>query len=235
MPWKDMTTRDRSMTLAAWLQASATVGLLVIGLIGIWQVTPIITYQIQQQQQAGAERAAATPAADSATGRFVADAHAWWSAQVASYRRIIDLTDAANAQRLQVGYQLVAGGGAEIAPGLRPDQLIVTAVGATGEKEVVSIPVNENAMSPSQYLQCRVNQGFFSAMDPGQRMRIETAVARYLHEYMVPKAAPAFVRPGMSLRQLHDEVSLQQNQRERALAQIRALKGVLDESLSAPQ
>ena len=197
-------------------------------------MTPIITYQIQQQQ-VETRRAAAKLNADTPTGRFVADAHAWWNAQVASYQRIIELTDAENTQRSKVSYQVISGGGVEIATGLRPDLLVVTALGAAGEKETVSVPVNENPMSPSQYLQCKVNRGFFSKLDPAQRLRVDTAVARYLHEYMLPRAAPAFVRPGMTLRQLHDEVSLQQSQRQRALQHIQALKGVLDEALSASQ
>ena len=234
MPWKDLPPKDRSMVIAAWLQASATIGMFVVALIGIWQVTPIITYQIQRQEvQAQSERGAAKPTANTVTGRFVADAFGWWSAQVASYRRIVEVTATPTAQGMKVSYQLFIGGGREVVAGLRPDLLVLTASTQSGEKEVVSVPVNENAMSPSQYLQCKVNQGYFSELGPLQRQRVETAVARYLHEYMLPKAPPAFVRADMSLRQLHDEVSLHQDEREKALEHIQALGGVLDKALLA--
>ncbi|MGE5339757.1 MAG: hypothetical protein ACM3PU_18180 [Gemmatimonadota bacterium] len=206
----------------------------VVALIGIWRVAPIITYQIQQQeQQAQSRQAASRPVSDDLGGRFIADAFGWWSAQVASYRRILELTAAPGSRATKVSYQLVSSGGTEVVPGLRPDLLIVTSVGPAGDKEAVSVPVNENAMSPSQYLQCRVNQGFFAALAPEQRQQVEIAIARYLHEYMLPKAPPAFVRAGMSLRQLHDEVSLHQDEREKALEHIRALGGVIDKAASA--
>jgi hypothetical protein len=231
MPWKERPLKDRSMVVAAWLQASATIGMFVIALIGIWQVTPIITYQIEQQAQA--ERTATAPAATTVTERYVADAFAWWSAQVASYRRIVDLTAETVAQDAKVGYQLISGGGQEVVAGMRPDLLIVTATRPAGEDEIVSVPVNENTMSPSQYFQCELNQGYFSEMAPVQRQQVETAVSRYLHEYMLPKAPAAFVRPGMSLRQLHDDVSLHQDEREKALEHIQALASVLAKASSA--
>lgn len=119
MPWKELSPKDRWSLVAAWMQASATIGMFVVALVGIWQVTPIITYQIQQQAQA--ERAASRPAADSVTGRFVADAFGWWSAQVAGYRRIVELTAAPAAPGTKLSYQLVSGGGEEVVAGLRPD------------------------------------------------------------------------------------------------------------------
>jgi len=234
MAWKDLSSKDRSILVAAWLQASATIGMFVVALIGVWRVAPIITYQIQQQeQQAQSQRATGRPVSESLSGRFIGDAFGWWSAQVAGYQRILELTATPGAKAIKVNYQLVSGGGTEVVPGLRPDLLIVTAVTAAAEKEVVSVPVNENAMSPSQYLQCRVNQGYFAALPPVQRQQVEIAIARYLHEYMLPKAPPAFVRAGMSLRQLHDEVSLHQEERQKALEHIRALGSVLDKALMA--
>jgi len=234
MPWKDLQLRDRSLVVAAWLQATATVGMFVIALIGIWQVAPIITYQVlQQEQREKREAVAAKPVADTLAGRFVADAFGWWSTQVAGYRRIVELTATPAPAGMKLSYQLVSRGGTEVASGMRPDLLVLTAIRAKGERETVSVPVNENAMSPSQYLQCKVNQGYFAELDPVRRQRVDTAVTRYLHEYMLPKAPPAFVRPGMSLRQLHDEVVLHQDEREKALEHIQALKGVLDEAMSA--
>lgn len=53
----------------------------------------------------------------------------------------------------------------------------------------------------------------------------------YLHRYMLPRVPPAYVRPEMSLKKLHDEIALQQDRREEAVAQIQALKGVLDAEL----
>lgn len=233
MPWKDVQPRDRWLLIAAWLQASATVGMFVIALVGIWQVAPIITYQILQQQEQRERRdgVAAKPGVDTVAGRYVADAFSWWGSQVASYRRIAELTGSTQAG-LQVRYQLVVHGGAEIAAGMRPDLLVLTASRADGERETVSVPVNENAMSPSQYLQCKVNQGYFSELAPEQRVRVEAAVTRYLTVYMLPKAPPAFVRSGMSVRQLHDEIVLHQDEREKALEHIRALKAVLDDALA---
>jgi hypothetical protein len=237
MPWKDLATKDRSMVIAAWLQASATIGMFLVALIGIWQVTPIITYQIQQQAEAARTPLAPTtttlPTKDTVTARFVTEAFSWWSAQVSSYRRIIELTAAPTAKAAKVSYQLVSGGGQEVVAGLRPDLLVVTATGPAGEREIVSVPVNENAMTPSQFLQCKINQGYFAELAMPQRQRVEVAASRYLHEYMLPKAPAAFIRANMSLQQVHDEVSLHQHEREKALEHIQALQSVLEKASSA--
>jgi len=237
MPWKDLSSKDRSVVIAAWLQASATMGMFLVALIGIWQVTPIITYQIQQQAQAArapaAPYATTLPMKDTVTARFVAEAFHWWSTQVSGYRRIIELTAAPTPRDLKVSHQLISGGGQEVVAGMRPDLLVVTATGPQGDKEVVSVPVNENAMAPSQFLQCKINQAYFAELPAPQRQRVEIAASRYLHDVMMPRAPAAFIRAGMSMRQVHEELLLHQHEREKALEHIQALENVLEKASAA--
>lgn len=86
-------------------------------------------------------------------------------------------------------------------------------------------------MTSSQYLQCNTNLGAFADLPHEQRLKLESAVSGYLHRYMLQRVPPAYVRPQMPLKMLHDEIALQQDRSKEAVAQIRALKVVLDTEL----
>jgi hypothetical protein len=230
MTWKDLTSKDRWLIFTAALQAAATVGTFLVALVGFWKVTPIITYQVQQQESR-ALQAAAAPAGDTVTDRFAADAVSWWSAQVASYQRILDLTGSGAPRGLKVSFEVIADGTTAIASALTPDLLVVTAVAPDGKVETVRVPVNDDAMPPSQYLQCRLNQGVFAGLDATKRTRVETAVQRYVNRHMVPRVPSAHVRDTMSLAQLHDEIALHQSRRVEALQHLLGLKDMLDSAL----
>jgi hypothetical protein len=114
-----------------------------------------------------------------------------------------------------------------IAPGVKPDLSVVTASSPDGKKEVVSVPVNEDAMLPSQYLRFKLSAGVFADLPGSECERAEVAVERYINRDMVPKVPPLVVRPDMSLSQLHEEVALNQHHREEALRNISGLDEVL--------
>ncbi|UCE31591.1 MAG: hypothetical protein JSW68_01130 [Burkholderiales bacterium] len=227
MAWKDLDTRDRWLMATAALQAAATIGTFLVALVGIWQVAPIITYQVQQQQ-AEAQRASQIETGETPTARFSSDAANWWAGQVDDYQRILDLTGPRAASGLAVSFEVIEHGTTTIAPGVTPDLLVLTATGPGGGIETVKVPVNESAMVPAQYLQCRINQGVFAGLDGAERARVETAVQRYIQRYMVPGVPPAHVRAEMSLRELHDEIALHQARRVEALQHLQGLRAMLD-------
>jgi len=225
--WKGLDRKDRWVLVSNSLQAAATWGMFFVALIGIWKVTPIITYQVQQQE-AQAERANAQQFAGSVTDIFAADALNWWTGQVNSFQRIIEVTRPGAPRDKKVAFELKAGGAESIAPGVAPDLLLVSVTDPQGKTESIKVAVNEHAMSPAQYLQCRINQGAFAGLGAGQREKAEVAVERYIHRYMLPRVPPAHVESGTSLRQLHDELQRYQHQREEALEHLRGLKATLD-------
>ena len=227
MSWKELGTKEHWLLVTAAIQAAATIGTFLVALVGIWKVTPIITYQVQQQE-AQAARTAQVVAGDTVTDRFAADAVNWWSAQVASYQRVLDLTGARAPRDRKVTFEIIAAGATAIAPGVTPDLLVVTSAGRGGASETISVPGNEHAMSPSQYLQCRVNQGVFAGLEGDKRAKVETAVERYIHRHMVPRVPAAHVESEMSLKELHDEIALHQNQRVETLQHVLGLKEMLD-------
>lgn len=213
--------------VSSTLQAAATWGMFFVALVGIWKVTPIITYQVQQQE-ARAERASAQELAGSLTDIFAADATNWWAGQVDGFRRIIEVTRPGAPRDRKVAFELVRGGAESIAQSVTPDLLLVTVTDAQGKTESIKVAVNEQAMSPSQYLQCRINQGVFAGLEAGKRERAEVAVERYIHRYMLPRVPPAHVERDASLTQLHDELQRYQHQREEALEHLKGLKAALD-------
>jgi len=227
MSWKELGTKEHWLLVTAAIQAAATIGTFLVALVGIWKVTPIITYQVQQQE-AQAQRAAQAVVGDTITDRFAADAVNWWSAQVASYQRILDLTGPGAPRDRKVSFEIIPGGATAIAPGVTPDLLVVTSTGRGGASETISVPVNEHAMTPSQYLQCRVNQGVFAGLVGEKRVKVETAVERYIHRHMVPRVPAAHVESDMSRKELHDEIAVHQNQRVETLQHVLGLKEMLD-------
>lgn len=226
MGWKQLEFRDRWSLVTSAVQALATVGTFMVALIGIWKVAPIITYQVQQQEaQSVAMSSGVTE--DALDEPLVRDAFAWWSEKVQSHQKIIELTHPSLQRGSKVSFEIRTDGGTVIAPGVKPDLLVVTAISRAGKKEVVSVPVNEDAMSPSQYLRFKLNEGVFADLPSSECERAEVAVERYINRDMVPKVPPLVVRPDMSLSQLHEEVALNQHHREEALRNIVGLDEVL--------
>ena len=87
MGWREIDFKDRWVMISMSLQAAAAIGTFLVALIGIWKVTPIITYQVQRQEQEAAEPAVQEELKDDATirsSRIVEDADNWWSVQVRS-------------------------------------------------------------------------------------------------------------------------------------------------------
>ena len=222
MGWKDLEYRDRVRLTTSALQAAATVGMFLIALIGIWKVTPIITYQVERQ-----ESDLAQIAVEPHTHPIVIDALSWWGGHMRSYDRIVEILDEAGDGSLEVSFEILEGAGAEIVPGLSPDLLVVSAVNAAGEQEVISVPANDNAMTPSQYIRYKLNQGAFASVPESQRPDVEIAVERYINRVMVPIVPPLIVRADMSLEELRYEISVTSHHREEALRHIKGLEEVV--------
>ena len=240
MGLSDLKTRQRIGLIAIVVQASATVGMLIVALIGITQVAPIITYQtyqIEQKQEEEAEKKAQQEEAALETklpkhsvvvDRFVNDVLGWWTNQVESYQQIMD---AIKNKDKKVTFKVVGGKPGSSEAMSTPDFLIVTATSAAGKKQVIKVAVNEGAMNPNQYIQCKINQGLLFDMVEPEREKAEIAISRYINEGMVNKVPPAYVQPDMTLKQVHEAISYQQAQRVEAIAQIRALHGVIEAAL----
>lgn len=230
MGWKQLEFKDRWSLVAGGLQAAATLGMFVVTLIGIWKVAPIITYQVQQQESKVAQ---AQPGLmlEAVSEPFVVDALVWWTGHVESYRRIVELTGAPGRTGGKVSFEIQADRGTAIAPGMKPDLLVVTAAGPGGKKEVVTVPVNKNAMSPSQYVRFKLNHGAFAKLPKSERQKVEIAIERYINRGMVPKVPPLYVRPDMSLEQLQTEIAMNQHHREEALRHIAGLQEVLSSTM----
>ncbi len=88
MGWKQLDFKDRWSLATSALQAAATFAMLIVAIVGIWKVTPIITYQVQQQQS---ELAQMVPEPN--TDPLVVDALAWWTKQLRGYRGVVNLID----------------------------------------------------------------------------------------------------------------------------------------------
>ena len=228
MGWKELEFKERWSAVTSGIQALATLGTFVVALVGIWQVSPIITYQVQQQESKLSDPLSALHA-----DPLVLDAFAWWAEQLRGYRRIIELMRDPEAHGRKVSYEIKKSAGTAIAPGLRPDLLVVTAIGPKG-REVASIPVNEHAMSPSQYVRFRVNKGAFDNLSTDDRREFAIAVERYLNRVMVPVVPTVNLRPDMSLEEVRSEVVMNQHHREEALRHIKGLQEVLTSARRAP-
>lgn len=226
MAWKDLEYRERMSLMTSGLQALATFGMFLVALIGIWKVTPIITYQVEQQ-----ESELAQIAVEPHTDPLVVDALGWWSGHMRNYHRLVEVFGEAEKKGLEVSFEILPAAGAEIAPGTRPDLLVVRAADPAGKEEVISIPVNENAMAPSQYIRYRVNQGAFASLPEAQRHEVEIAVERYINRVMVPVVPPLIVRSNMSLEELRFEIVMTKHHREEALRHIKGLEEVVSAAM----
>ena len=240
--WKNMEYKERWLLVCGGLQAAAAVGTFLAAVVGLWSVAPIITYNIEQQEKSvrreKATQAEGMPAPKAAADepsavaqRFVADVLAWWTPQVDSYQRIMDWTGTPAKNHVKVGFEIVQSTDVANVPAGTVDLLVVTATDPAGKTETVQVPVNASAMPPSQYIQCKINQGAFATLDPQSRRNVEQAIGRYLHDHMLPKATPAYVRPDMSVEELRRAISYHQDQRLEASRHIRALAGIIDAAL----
>lgn len=225
MGWWDLEFKERWQTIVAAVQAAATLGTFVVAAVGIWKVTPIITYQVERQKEAEPAPPGISEYSKVAN-KFVDGVLNWWTGQVQDYQRIMELIGKRVELGLDVNYEV-----AKSKVENEPDFLVVTASDARGKTEVVRVPVNTKAMPPSQYIQREINQGAFSGLDSTRRQRVENAIARYMHACMLPKVPPAYVSTGMSLREVHDQIALAQDQRKEAIRHIRALRGIIDAAL----
>lgn len=241
MGWSDLKTSERWGLVASISQAMATVGMFVMAIIGISKVAPIITYQtyqIEQKQQQEeeienkeqAELETKLPKHSPSADRFVNDVLGWWTNQVESYQQIMDAIKN-NDKYQKVSFRVVGGKSDDNDPVNSPDFLVVNAVSASGKKKVIKVAVNDRAMNPNQYIQCKINQGLLYDMEAPERQKVEIAITRYIHEGMVSKVPPAYVQSDMSLKQLHEAISFHQAQRIEAIKQIRALQGVVEAAL----
>lgn len=229
MGWKELEFRERWSLMVAGIQAVSTFGMLILAVVGIWKVTPIITYQVQQQESELAQMVAQQD-----TDPLVADALNWWTERMRSYRRVVALIDDAASRGHGVTFEVQEGAAPAVAEGVYPDLLVITATGGPAPRESVSVPVNEKAMSPSQYVQFKLNQGAFSSLPEQQRYNVETAIERYVNRVMLPKVPAILVRNDMSLNDLRLEIAMRENQREEALRHIKGLEEVIAAAREAP-
>lgn len=233
MFWRKIATKERAFFVVAAIQAAAALGTFIVALIGVWNVAPIISYQIEKQQKEEDIEVLTEPTSPALqthgkTGDyFVDDVLSWWAGQVQSYQRIMSLISQRQERGLKIKYSIIKSTDVSGIPDTTVDLLVVTASSASGKKEVIKVPVNENAMPPSQYIQCKVNQGAFAELDAAPRQNVENAIGRYIHENMLPRVAPPYIRSGMSMQEIYTEIANQQSQREKALQQMRVLRGVI--------
>jgi len=231
--WRELSFLEKWNLVTGTMHAMASFGLAVVAVVGLYKVAPIIVYQVEQQEReaqgltaTAGDRAAQSQAADG----FVEEALQWWTEQVEAHQRILDLI----AQRsAKVSFEITSPQPVPGAPEIESDYLIVIAALPSGQTETVRVPVNENAPSPNQYLQYQINHGAFARLPDVERQAVEGAIASYMHNFMVPKAPPAFVERDMSLAQLRAAIADGQPQRREAIKHLRALENVIDVGLEA--
>ena len=240
MGLSDIKFSERLGLIAVLVQAGATVGMLIVAIVGITQVAPIITYQtyqIEQRKEEEAEKKSQKeitkletrlPTHSIVADRFVNDVLGWWTNQVESYQQIMD---AIQNKDTKVTFKVVGGKPESSDVMSAPDFLIVTTISTAGKKQVIKVAVNEGAMNPNQYVQCKINQGLLYDMPAPEREKVELAISRYINEGMVSKVPPAYVQSDMTLKQLYEAISFHQTQRVETITQIRALHGVIEAAL----
>ncbi len=230
--WRELSLQERWNLVTGTMHAIASFGLAVVAVVGLYKVAPIIVYQVEQQ-----EREAQGPIAvheggsarSQAAEGFMGEALDWWTQQVDGHQRILELLEAPG----RVSFELAAAEPIRGAPEIASDHLVVTAPAGAGRPEVVRIPVNEHAPSPNQYLQYKINHGAFADLPAAERQAVEGAIASYIHNFMVPKAPPAFVEGDMSRDELRQAIADGQAQRRAAIKHLRALRSVIEVGLEA--
>jgi hypothetical protein len=233
--WKTLGLQQRWTLVVLTIQATAAAGTFLAAMIGLWSVSPIITYRIHEQErlaEAGAAETAITlPDTHPVTAKFVQDVYGWWQSQVESYQRIIELIETRETLGAEVRFELREEAQIPDVPASVSDFLVVTARGPDGREETVTAPVNENAMPLTQYIQFRINHGAFAELDPETRQRVEEAVARYTRFYMTPRVSPPHVGTTMTLDEVSKEIQSCQQLRIGAFKHIQALNAVIEVAL----
>jgi hypothetical protein len=227
--FEDSAFCERMKFVVSAVQATATLGMFLVAMIGIWKVTPIITYQaaqIEEEKEAAVEAGRLTPE-QALADAFANDLLAWWSERVLCYERALELIQQANGTGMNVSCTVVASKAIN-----KPDYLVVKTRDASGVRDEVRAPVNSNALPPSRYIQRKLNAGAFSALSPEMRERVENAIARYMQERMLPELPPVYVNAGMSPEEIYRLISYDQGRREAALEHIRALREVINEAMA---
>lgn len=231
--WKTLGLQQRWTLVVLTIQATAAAGTFVAAMIGLWSVSPIISYRIQQQKrlEEAPEAALTLPDTHPVTARFVQDIHGFWEARVESYHRIVELIE--NRDELGVRVRFELGEEAQIpdVPESTADLLVVTARRADGREQTMTAPVNARAMSLNQYIQYRINHGAFAELDAQSRQRAEAAVAHYIQFYMSPRISPPHIASTMTLDEVSREIESCQQLRTDAFKHIQALNAVIEVAL----
>ncbi len=234
MNWKNMDIKELWGLIVATIQALASFGIAIIALIGLWKVSPIIVYQVEQQEKASeVSSPSESPSQHTEiSNQFVENVLAWWTTHVQNYQKILELVSTCREGDVDLRFEVSRSSDVAAVPGLTCDCLTITAVHSDGTIEVVKAPVNDKAVGLTQYIQYQINHGAFSSLEEAKRMRVENAIARYVKLHMFPKVVPAYVVQDMSLEELHDNIAYNQKEREDAIKDILALKGIIDAAQS---
>jgi hypothetical protein len=205
-------------------------GTFIAAVVGVWSVTPIITYRIQQQERLRQmeERAITLPDTSPVTARFVQDVHSWWGERVQIYARALEALGAREELGLDIAVDIVESPQLAGVEESVSDVLVLTATGRDGKAQVIEVPVNDKAMPLTQYIQYRINHGAFSDLAPAHRQKVETAISQYMRFYMVPKVPPPYVGTNMTLDEIEREISASQQLRVDATKHVQALNAVIE-------
>lgn len=231
--WKTLGLQQRWTLIVLTIQATAALGTFIAAIVGVWSVSPIISYRIEQQERLRQteERAITLPDTHPVTARFVQDVHGWWESHVLSYERVLEILEAREQLGLSVAYEIYESPQLVGVAESTSDVLVLTATGADGKAQVVEVPVNENAMPLTQYIQYKINHGAFSELDMAKRQRVEAAVSQYMRFYMVPRVPPPYVGANMTLDEVAHEVGASQKLRVDAMKHVQALNAVIEVAL----
>jgi hypothetical protein len=226
--WKDLDFSERWSLLVSTIQALATVGAFLVAAIGIWRVTPIITYQIERQKSEALPEVGAAAPESALSSQFVNEVVGWWVPRVRAYARTVELIRTREQQGAQLSYELVLAPKAGPGELPQPDLLVVRAVRGARAPEVVTVPVNEQALRLGHFIQREVNRGAFAALEPETRQRVEHAVESYVRAHILPRTPPPHLRSGMTLDEIADEIAHHQDDRVNAARQIEGLREIIE-------
>jgi len=231
--WKTLGLQQRWTLIVLTIQATAALGTFIAAIVGVWSVSPIISYRIQQQErlQQTEERAITLPDTHPVTARFVQEIYSWWEGQVEGYGRALDVIRARDELGLEIAYEILESPQLAGVAESVSDMLVLTATGPDGKAQVVEVAVNENAMPLTQYIQYNINHGAFAELDPAKRQKVEAAVSQYMRFYMIPRVPPPYVGATMSLGEIEREISSSQQLRVDAMKHIQALNAVIEVAL----
>jgi hypothetical protein len=214
-----------------------------VAVYGLTKVAPIITYQTFQIEQKKEEQdkkeetkpkdntqlVPKAPKYSLSGERFVNDVLGWWTNQVESYQQVMDMIKKQGAKK--ISFKVLEARERDGETIKSPDFLVVNATDASGKKQTVKVAVNERAMNPTQYIQCKINQGMLYDMAEPERKKVEIAITRYINSGVVGKTPPAYIQSDMSIQDVYEAISFHQAQRVQAIQHIRALNGVIEAAL----